>query len=88
MLEAELNDVYQYANEGRKLTVGPMPVRAFLDEFLPPPPGHAPMPKCSRRFSKVPSEPRDDGEIYSALVRFKRSRGCLSQYSQNTSVLS
>ena len=68
-MEAEINDVYRYAGEGKKVILGPIPVQAFLDEFLPPAPADVPMPNCARAFSKVPLRPQDEREICEALVR-------------------
>ena len=68
VIEAKVNDVYRYANEGRKVILGPMPVTTFLDEFLPPVPFRERMPKCSGAFNKVPLRPKNEKQIYEALV--------------------
>ena len=69
-LQAENNDVYRHAMDGRKLIIGPMPVRAFLDEFLPATPGHKPMPKSAGAFSRVfPMKVKHEREMSETLVR-------------------
>ncbi|OCB91436.1 hypothetical protein A7U60_g1314 [Sanghuangporus baumii] len=66
--EAEINDIHRYAREGRKMIIGPMPVRSFLDEFLPPAPSHKRIPKTAGAFNKVPLRPKDEREIYKVLI--------------------
>ncbi|KAL5480753.1 hypothetical protein ACEPAI_9693 [Sanghuangporus weigelae] len=65
---AEINDIHRYAREGRKVIIGPMPVRSFLDEFLPSAPGHKRMPKSAGAFNNVPLRPKDEREIYRVLI--------------------
>ncbi|KAL5480749.1 hypothetical protein ACEPAI_9689 [Sanghuangporus weigelae] len=61
-------NVYHHARSGRNVIIGPMPVKAFLDEFLPPAPVGEPMPEPVRAFAKVPRKPKNEKAIYDPLI--------------------
>lgn len=63
-------DPYQHAEEGRKVILGPMPVKTFFEDFLPPVPVGSPVPTPLGAFKGVPSNPRSERDIYTSLVRF------------------
>ncbi|KAL5522458.1 hypothetical protein ACEPAG_8474 [Sanghuangporus baumii] len=61
-------NVYHHARSGRNVIIGPMPVKAFLDEFLPPAPVGEPMPEPVRAFAKVPRRSKNEKAIYDPLI--------------------
>lgn len=63
------NDMRHHARSGRKVIIGPMPVKAFLDEFLPPVPEGKPVPKAKRAFATIPRNLKDSDTLSSSLVR-------------------
>ncbi|KAL5522456.1 hypothetical protein ACEPAG_8472 [Sanghuangporus baumii] len=60
--------LYRHARDGRKVIIGPMPVKVFLDEFLPPVPNGEPMPKPVGAFAKVPRNAKNEKAIYDPLI--------------------
>ncbi|KAL5523304.1 hypothetical protein ACEPAF_1571 [Sanghuangporus sanghuang] len=66
--ESSSSYVFRRAREGRKVIIGPMPVRAFLDEFLPPAPDVIPMPDSAAAFAEVPLNPIVEKDIYEPLA--------------------
>ncbi|KAL5499274.1 hypothetical protein ACEPAH_1792 [Sanghuangporus vaninii] len=60
--------LYRHARDGRKVIIGPMPVKVFLDEFLPPVPNGEPMPKPAGAFAKVPRNAKNEKAIYDPLI--------------------
>ncbi|KAL5480745.1 hypothetical protein ACEPAI_9685 [Sanghuangporus weigelae] len=72
-------DPYHHARDGRKVILGPMPVKAFLEDFLPPAPDESPMPRSSAAFHGVPSNPRNERDIYIPLAEaINNDRRCPS----------
>ncbi|KAL5523296.1 hypothetical protein ACEPAF_1563 [Sanghuangporus sanghuang] len=62
-------NVYHHARSGRKVIIGPMPVKAFLDEFLSHAPVGKPMPKPVGAFAKVTRNAKNEKAIYDPLVK-------------------
>ncbi|KAL5480803.1 hypothetical protein ACEPAI_9743 [Sanghuangporus weigelae] len=72
-------DHYHHAREGRRVILGPMPVKAFLEDFLPPAPDESLMPRSSAAFRGVPSNPRNERDIYIPLAEaINNDRRCPS----------
>ncbi|KAL5480802.1 hypothetical protein ACEPAI_9742 [Sanghuangporus weigelae] len=61
-------NMYRHARDGRKVIIGPVHVKAFLDEFLPAAPVGKAMPKPVRAFVKVPRRPKNEKAIYDPLI--------------------
>ena len=59
-----------YADEAQKTVLGPMPVRDFLDEFLPAT-NRLRMPDARGAFNNVPRDPINSGDISAQLVSFQ-----------------
>ncbi|KAL5480747.1 hypothetical protein ACEPAI_9687 [Sanghuangporus weigelae] len=59
--------------EGRKVLIGPMPVKEFIDEFLPP--ATEQMPDPSGAFDKVPASVKDEKDIYDPLTKAINEHG-------------
>ncbi|KAL5495953.1 hypothetical protein ACEPAH_3185 [Sanghuangporus vaninii] len=66
--ESSSSHIFRRAREGRKVIIGPMPVRAFLEEFLPPASDAVPMPKSAVAFAEVSLNPVVEGDIYKPLA--------------------
>ncbi|KAL5480740.1 hypothetical protein ACEPAI_9680 [Sanghuangporus weigelae] len=66
--ETSSSYVFRRAREGRKVIIGPMPVKAFLDDFLPPAPDVIPMPNSAAAFAEVSLNPVVEGDIYKPLA--------------------
>ncbi|KAL5480801.1 hypothetical protein ACEPAI_9741 [Sanghuangporus weigelae] len=62
--------------EGRKVLIGPMPVQAFIDEFLPPTTEQ--MPDPARAFDEVPASVKDEKDIYEPLTKAINEHGYCS----------
>lgn len=63
------NDVHHQARSGRNVIIGPMPVRVFLNEFMPPVPEGMPVPKAEWTFTSEPCHAKDEKTLSGSLVR-------------------
>lgn len=62
-------DLYRYASKGGGVIIGPMPVKAFLDEFLPSIPDGKPMPRPGGAFSRSLQNLENEKVLSDSLVR-------------------
>ncbi|KAL5480746.1 hypothetical protein ACEPAI_9686 [Sanghuangporus weigelae] len=76
--------LYRHARDGRKVIIGPMPVKVFLDEFLSPVPNGEPMPKPAGAFAKVPRNAKNEKAISDPLIESINSGRCPSVSFCNT----
>ncbi|KAL5495952.1 hypothetical protein ACEPAH_3184 [Sanghuangporus vaninii] len=57
-----------HAKLGKKTMIGPMPLKQFLNDFLPPVSEDNSMPDPSGAFDDVPLKPRHESDIYEPLI--------------------
>ncbi|KAL5480741.1 hypothetical protein ACEPAI_9681 [Sanghuangporus weigelae] len=57
-----------HAKLGKKTMIGPMPLKQFLNDFLPPVSEDNPMPDPSGAFDGVPLNPVHESDIYEPLI--------------------